>query len=176
MRLLVVGRLSGQLATAVKMAMAHGAKVQHVERGAAGLAAGEPGGPLLAAEAEGIEQIEGAIMVVAGLHAVLDIGQRGGKGGEVGFLRQVADGGAGLDKARALIRLDQPRRNHALVGDEERLFEAECLAHLCQLGGTARAEADFRHIVNRRHLLSPDIKFSHIHRLAKEVYERPIPE
>ena len=33
MRLLVVGRLSGQLATAVKMAMAHGAKVSHVERG-----------------------------------------------------------------------------------------------------------------------------------------------
>ena len=32
MRLLVVGRLSGQLATAVKMAMAHGAKVSHVER------------------------------------------------------------------------------------------------------------------------------------------------
>ena len=32
MRLLVVGRLSGQLATAGKMAMAHGAKVQHVER------------------------------------------------------------------------------------------------------------------------------------------------
>lgn len=33
MRLLVVGRLSGQLASAVKMAMAHGAKVSHVERG-----------------------------------------------------------------------------------------------------------------------------------------------
>ena len=33
MRLLVVGRLSGQLASAVKMAMAHGAKVHHVERG-----------------------------------------------------------------------------------------------------------------------------------------------
>ena len=32
MRLLVVGRLSGQLATAVKMAMTHGAKVSHVER------------------------------------------------------------------------------------------------------------------------------------------------
>lgn len=32
MRLLVVGRLSGQLATAVKMAMAHGAQVNHVER------------------------------------------------------------------------------------------------------------------------------------------------
>jgi len=32
MRLLVVGRVSGQLATAVKMAMAHGAKVHHVER------------------------------------------------------------------------------------------------------------------------------------------------
>ena len=32
MRLLVVARLSGQLAAAVKMAMAHGAKVQHVER------------------------------------------------------------------------------------------------------------------------------------------------
>jgi enoyl-CoA hydratase/carnithine racemase len=32
MRLLVVGRLSGQLASAVKMAMAHGAKVTHVER------------------------------------------------------------------------------------------------------------------------------------------------
>ncbi len=33
MRLLVVGRLSGQLGTAVKMAMTHGAKVSHVERG-----------------------------------------------------------------------------------------------------------------------------------------------
>ncbi len=32
MRLLVVGRLSGQLAAAAKMAMAHGAKVNHVER------------------------------------------------------------------------------------------------------------------------------------------------
>jgi len=32
MRLLVVGKVSGQLASAVKMAMAHGAKVQHVER------------------------------------------------------------------------------------------------------------------------------------------------
>lgn len=32
MRLLVVGRLNGQLASAVKMAMAHGAKVNHVER------------------------------------------------------------------------------------------------------------------------------------------------
>ena len=32
MRLLVVGRLSGQLATAVKMAMTHGAMVNHVER------------------------------------------------------------------------------------------------------------------------------------------------
>ncbi|MFN4287675.1 MAG: sigma-54 interaction domain-containing protein [Brevundimonas sp.] len=32
MRLLVVGKLSGQLAAAVKMAMAHGAKVGHVER------------------------------------------------------------------------------------------------------------------------------------------------
>ena len=31
MRLLVVGRLSGQLAVAVKMAMSHGAKVGHVE-------------------------------------------------------------------------------------------------------------------------------------------------
>src|ERR1700758_3846529 len=31
MRLLVVGRLSGQLAAAVKMSMAHGAKVAHVE-------------------------------------------------------------------------------------------------------------------------------------------------
>ena len=32
MRLLVVGRLSGQLAAAVKMAMAQGARVSHVER------------------------------------------------------------------------------------------------------------------------------------------------
>ena len=31
MRLLVIGRLSGQLATAVKMAMSAGAKVSHVE-------------------------------------------------------------------------------------------------------------------------------------------------
>ena len=33
MRLLVLGRLSGELASAVKMAMAHGAKVHHVARG-----------------------------------------------------------------------------------------------------------------------------------------------
>ena len=31
MRLLVVGKLSGQLSTAVKMAMSAGAKVSHVE-------------------------------------------------------------------------------------------------------------------------------------------------
>ena len=37
MRLLVVGKLSGQLSTAVKMAMSAGAKVSHVESTAAAL-------------------------------------------------------------------------------------------------------------------------------------------
>jgi hypothetical protein len=44
MRLLVVGRLSGQLSTAVRMAMATGAKVSHVEtvdRATAALRAGQ---------------------------------------------------------------------------------------------------------------------------------------
>ena len=39
MRLLVVGRLSGQLATAVRMAMQAGAKVHHVETVGAATAA-----------------------------------------------------------------------------------------------------------------------------------------
>ena len=76
-----------------------------------------------------------------------------------------------IDRRAGKDALDQPRRNHALVGDEERFFEAECLAHLCQLSGTARAEADFRHVVDHRHRLSPDIKNFHIHPSIAEVYE-----
>ena len=42
--------------------------------------------------------------------ARFDIGQRGGEAGEVGLLRQIADGGAGLGEAAAGIGLHQARR------------------------------------------------------------------
>ncbi|MGY3110227.1 hypothetical protein ACVWW7_006854 [Bradyrhizobium sp. LM6.9] len=60
-----------------------------------------------AAEAELFDQIARLIVIVAGMEAGLDIGQRGGETGKIGLLRQVADGGAGLHETAAAIRFDQ---------------------------------------------------------------------
>ena len=53
------------------------------------------------------QQIAGLIVVVARAKAGFDIGQRGGKAGEIRLLRQIADGGAGLHEAAAAVGLDQ---------------------------------------------------------------------
>ena len=80
---------------------------QHPGQGrAAGLAAGEPGRILVALQSQRVEQICAAIVVVARLHAVLDIAKRGGEAGEVRLLRQVADGDARLQEAAAGIGFD----------------------------------------------------------------------
>ena len=76
------------------------------QRGAAGLAAGERRGVFRAAEAERAQQGGGPVAVGlggVGAEAGFDIGQGGREAGQVRFLRQVADGGAGLDEAAAGI-------------------------------------------------------------------------
>ena len=54
---------------------------------------------LRAGQAELVEQGAGAVRVVAGPQPGLDIVERGREPGEVGLLRQIADGGAGLQEA-----------------------------------------------------------------------------
>ena len=81
---------------------------QHArQRGAARFATGDVRRIFFAAETELLDQIARLIVVVAGIEAGLDIGQRGGKTGKIRLLRQVADGGAGLHETAAAIRFDQ---------------------------------------------------------------------
>ena len=75
--------------------------------GAPGLAAGEMRRVLVAGQAEAVEQRRAAVLVVAGAHAVLHVVERGGETAEVGFLREIADGGAGLDEAGAAVGTHQ---------------------------------------------------------------------
>ncbi len=77
--------------------------------GAARLAAGQGGGVFCAGQAELLQQIACAMVVGIGVGAQprLDIGERGGKPGKVGLLRQVADGGARLGEAAAGVGLHQ---------------------------------------------------------------------
>src|SRR4051812_24888790 len=81
---------------------------QHArERSAARFAAGDMRRILFAAEPELFDQIPRLVMVIAGMEAGLDIGQRGGETGKIRLLRQVADGGAGLNETAAAIGFDQ---------------------------------------------------------------------
>ncbi len=82
---------------------------QHArDRGAARFAAREVLGILAAVEAELFHEIVRRVGIVAGPEAGFHIGERRRKAGEVRLLRQVAHGGARLDKARAAVGLDQP--------------------------------------------------------------------
>jgi hypothetical protein len=63
-------------------------------------------GSLVAGEAERLQQVAGAVVVVALGHAGLDEGQRGGEAGEIGRLRQIAHGRRRLQETRAAIGLD----------------------------------------------------------------------
>ncbi len=83
---------------------------QHARQGgAASLPAGKLQRVLAAGQAELFKQKGRAVLVGSGgvAQAGLDILQRCGVAGEVGFLRQVAYGRAGLREAAAGIRLDQ---------------------------------------------------------------------
>ena len=66
-------------------------------------------GRFVAGQAELLQQIAGAVAVGVGFgdQPGLDIGEGGGEAGQIGFLRQIADGGAGLGEAAAGIRLHQ---------------------------------------------------------------------
>jgi hypothetical protein len=77
------------------------------QRGAAGLAAGEGGGAFLAGQAQGAQQGERAVGVVGRAEAGFAIGQRGRRGAEIGLLREVADGDAGLAEHSAFLGLQQ---------------------------------------------------------------------
>ncbi len=73
------------------------------ERGAPGLAAGETRGPLVAGQAQLLEQGAGAVGVVRIVEAGLDIVEHSGMGGQVGLLLEIAQAGAGLQEAGAVI-------------------------------------------------------------------------
>ena len=97
--------------------------------GAAALAAGKPRGLLLAGEPEGFEQIARAMRVVARPEVRFDEGGGGRETGEVGFLRQVADGDRGLEEACACIEgdhaggdLQERRLARAIAADKAQAF------------------------------------------------------
>ena len=77
------------------------------ERRAAGLAARQMRRVLGPGEAQLVQQIERAVRIVALGEARLDIGERGLEAGEVGLLRQIADGGGGVGETLAAVGLGQ---------------------------------------------------------------------
>ena len=72
------------------------------------LAAGQMRWVLVASHTELVQQGAGAVQVVAGTHAGLDIIEGLGEPRQVRLLRQIAHGGAGLQEPRAAILLQQP--------------------------------------------------------------------
>ena len=85
-----------------------GAGRQHAGEGcASGFAAGEIVGQFLAGQPQLFEQIMRPIRVIARADARFDIGEHIGEAGEVRLLWQIAHGGAGLDKDRAGVLLQQ---------------------------------------------------------------------
>jgi hypothetical protein len=81
--------------------------------GAVRLAARKSCGVFLAGKAEFFEQIQRPVATIGrrGAKTRLDIGQGGGEAGQIRFLRQIVDCGAGLGEAISRIGLHQPGRN-----------------------------------------------------------------
>ena len=86
-------------------------------------------GILFAGHAQLFEQVAGPVGIVARREPGLDVGQGGGKAGEIGLLRQIADGGSRLQEAAAGIRLHQPggdlqqaRLARAVASDQRQAF------------------------------------------------------
>jgi hypothetical protein len=81
---------------------------QHMrQRRAAAFAAGQMRGILVAVKPELLEEIARLVVVIARAETGFDIGKRGGVACEIGLLRQIADGRAGLHEAAAAVRLDE---------------------------------------------------------------------
>ncbi len=77
------------------------------ERRAPALAAREPRRLLLPREPKALEQIARPVRIVARRKSRRDEGAGGGEAGEIGLLRQIADGRRRLNEAAAAIRLDE---------------------------------------------------------------------
>ena len=117
-----------------------GARRQHArQRGAAGFAARQGGGIFVAGQAQRTQQVERAVGIIAFHQPRLDIFAGAGIAGQVRLLGQVADGGAGLGKAVAAIRLD-----HGGGDLEQGRFARAVAPH--QAEPVARAHRQFRPI------------------------------
>ena len=89
-----------------------GRRRQHVrERGTPRLAARQLCRVLVAGKPELLQEIARLVGIIAGAQSGLHVGQRRRMAGEIGLLRQVADGGARLHEALAAVGLDQSRRD-----------------------------------------------------------------
>ena len=81
---------------------------QHArERSPASFATGELRRVFIAMQAELLQHVAGLVAIVARAEPGFDIGQRGGRPGKIRLLRQITDGGAGLDEPAAAVRLDK---------------------------------------------------------------------
>ena len=76
-----------------------------------GLAAGELGRILIAAEPELLQEVARLTAIVAGAEAGLHISEGRGRAGEIGLLRQISNRGPRLHEARPPVGLDQPGGN-----------------------------------------------------------------
>ena len=81
------------------------------QRGAARFATRKLGGVFVAGKAKLFEQIARAIRIIGVNQPRFNILKHGFEAGEVRLLRQIADGGAGLEKAGALVLLQQSGSN-----------------------------------------------------------------
>ena len=128
------------------------------ERGAARLAARELRGIFVAGQAELLQQIAGLMRIVGGAEPAFDIGERGGKAGEVGLLRQIADGRARLHEALAAVGLDQARNDleqrrlaRAVAAHEtDPLARGDGQLHALQQRRAAEGERDVGELDERR--------------------------
>jgi len=87
------------------------------------LAAGQGGGMFVAGQAELLQQVARAMVVgvSVGDQPGLDIGERGGEAGQLGFLREVADGGArAAAGALEQFHADWNRRPHLSLREAQR--------------------------------------------------------
>ena len=120
------------------------------DRGAADLAAGEALRVLLAGEAQFAQQIGAAVRIIRRAEAGLNVIQNGCMGREVRLLREIADRGAGLHPALALVRLDhaggdlEERRLARAVAPDERhaLALGDGEFGIFENGPAAEGEAD----------------------------------
>ena len=129
------------------------------QRGAAGFAARQSGGRFFTRKAQMTQQIKSPVGIIAGGQARLDIIAGGGEAFERRFLRQIADGGAGLGEAAAAIGIKQtssdfeqggfaravtPHQGQPFAGAHRQLRPLQQL-------GVAERNVDILEVQKRRH-------------------------